>query len=84
MKPLTFPDNFEKPSFRSLLFALSSNITIIISIITFFFLFEAFIIVISSVFMIVICRQFSFVHKKNVHRVYILIFIFFNLQIVYE
>ena len=38
----TFPDNFEKPSFRCLLFALSSNITIIISILTFFFLFEAF------------------------------------------
>ena len=32
-----------------------------------------FIIVISSL-QIVILRQFSFVHKKNVHRVYILIF----------
>ena len=32
-----------------------------------------FIIAISSLW-IVILRQFSFVHKKNVHRVYILIF----------
>ena len=32
-----------------------------------------FIIVISSLW-IVILRQFSFVHKKNVHRVYVLIF----------
>ena len=46
-------------------------ITIIIIIIINFLM--LFIIVISSLW-IVILRQFSFVHKKNVHRVYILIF----------